>query len=204
MSDYKAILEFWFDGLDDLSILDTNSSQVKKWFIKDEVFDLEIKNRFEGDLNKAKNGKCSAWEETLDGRLALIILFDQFSRNIYRNTLGMFENDFLALNLSLQMIESVADIKFSLIKRAFIYLPLMHSEDVKTQEISVGCYENLLKDAYKISPKNISYFQNTLDFAKKHFNIVRDFGRFPHRNVILGRVSTEKEEGFLRQPGSSF
>ncbi len=185
-------------------MIDKNVPAVKKWFVKDPQFDLQIKERFEIDLIKAKKGEYRSWQGSLKGSLWLIILYDQFSRNLYRNTPQMYEADPLAREISLDLIRQKKDEGFSLVERIFIDMPLMHSEDIKDQEFSIKCF-TALRDVAKLkSPQSSSYYEYTLRFAQSHHAIIKEFSRFPHRNHILGRESTLKEKEFLNKKGSSF
>jgi len=198
------ILNYWFNDLNDAILLSQDSLVVKRWFHKSDQTDQEIRQTFEHDLIKAKQGLYSSWENTPRKRLALVILYDQFSRNIYRGTPTMFQFDALALDLTLRSIDEKFDNSLQLIEKAFLYMPLMHSEDLKIQEKSLNCFTALVSQAKQKSKKNIPYFENTLNFAKQHHRIIEKFSRFPHRNVILNRDSAEKELMFLKTPGSSF
>lgn len=204
MCRYNIILNYWFNNLNDELLIDEKSEVVKKWFIKTEKTDSEIKNTFEVDLINAKSGKYKEWESDIKGRLALIILYDQFSRNIYRNTSRMFDSDTLAIELSNRCIQDKMDDRLSLIEKCFLYMPFMHSEDINIQERSTFLFSDILDQAKSKSPQNIAYFENTLKFAKQHYEIIKTFNRFPHRNLILKRPSTQKELEFLKTPGSSF
>lgn len=200
----EEILDFWFEGLNDAKTIDKNALSVRKWFIKDEKFDNQIRERFGNDIDKARAGEYKEWKNTPQGCLALIILFDQFSRNIYRNTPKAFETDLLALDFTLRLIKERKGAGFSLIERIFLYMPLMHAEDLKVQEMSLKYFGKLCEESKSKSPQNTSYYLNSFDFAKRHHAIIQQFGRFPHRNAILNRASTQKEEDFLKKPGSRF
>ena len=152
----------------------------------------------------AQTGHYKEWEKTAAGRLALIILFDQFSRNLYRGTPKMFENDPLALNLTLRSIQEGMDRPLSLLERIFMYMPLMHSEARDIQALSIECFGKLVNESQQKNPANVPYFEYSLGYAKQHRDIVERFGRFPRRNVILSRATTSAEQIFLTQPGSSF
>ena len=132
---------------------------------------------------------CDDWARSPRGALALVILLDQFTRNIHRGTPAMHEGDAKAVATALAVIESGADASFSADERQFLYMPLMHSEDRALQQRSLEKFREL---------------GQSLDYAERHAEIVFRFGRFPHRNAILGRVSTPEEVEFLKQPGSSF
>ncbi len=204
MSQIENILEFWFEGVNDTVFIDKNKAPFKKWFAKDARFDAQIREKFEEDSAKARRGECKGWEKTIQGRLALVILFDQFSRNMYRDSPKMFESDSLALALTLRSIGERTDKDLPLIERLFLYIPLQHAESLEHQKISIGVFSDLLNEVKERNPKNIPYYEYTLNFAKRHFKIVEQFGRFPHRNAILKRTSTPQEMEFLQGPGSRF
>jgi len=208
MSDTKnrqdLILEFWFHDLSDSVVLDKNSPTVRQWFVKDPRIDSEIREKFELDLRKAGKGEYSSWEVEVRGRLALILLYDQFSRNMYRDTPKMFATDPLALGLTLRTIAEKRDGQIQLVERLFFYMPLMHSEVMERQKFSVECFTDLVRESKHKSPRNSPYYEYTLDFAKRHHAIVEQFGRFPHRNLILNRPSTPEELEFLKRPSSKF
>lgn len=204
MKDYHPILKYWFNELKDSQNIDKESKTVKRWFSKDERVDKEIQKKFENDLIKAKDGEYLAWEESSAGRLALVILLDQFSRNIYRGTSRMFENDPLAIELTLRSINDQMDTELQLIERKFLYMPLMHAEDLHMQEMSLRYYTELFEQVKEVNANNKSYYADTLDYAKKHYDIIQRFDRFPHRNAILNRETTKEEEEFLKESNSSF
>ncbi|MCR4337882.1 MAG: DUF924 domain-containing protein [Candidatus Omnitrophica bacterium] len=187
MDRIEEILEFWFEGVDDSTIIDKKVLPFRKWFSSSPQFDQDIQRQFGADLLKAAQGVYQDWEKTPHGRLALILLFDQFSRNIYRNTPQMYAFDSFALQLTLKTIQEKRDQELMLIERAFLYMPLMHSEDRRMQELSVQCFEQLVADARQQNPANVSYYEYHLTYAKKYLSIISQFGRFPHRNPILGR-----------------
>jgi len=198
------ILEFWFNGLDDSGVIDKNFPAVRKWFAKDARIDSEIREKFESHLLKANRGEYQDWESSARGRLALIVLFDQFSRNMHRDSPKMFSSDSLALDLTLRSIKDKMDGQMQLIERLFLYMPLMHSEEIKMQRLSLECFENLVYASKEKSPCNTSYYEYSLDFAKRHQAIIGQFGRFPHRNAVLNRLSTPEELEFLTKSGSKF
>ena len=204
MDKIQDILHFWFEGLNDTVQIDKNAPVVKKWFIKNTQFDQDIKNKFEKTLIEAKQGQHRDWEQNASGRLALVILFDQFSRNIYRASPGAFETDSRALQLTLKSIDNKKDQEFELIERLFLYMPLMHAEDLNIQKTSVEKFTQLTQESKTKSPPNTSYYMSTLDYAQRHCQIIERFSRFPHRNEVLSRESTKEELIFLAQPGSRF
>lgn len=204
MAEIKDILDFWFQGVNDAAVIDKKKPPVSLWFAKNDQFDQDIRDRFGADWNKAMAGELKDWEKTSEGQLALIVLLDQFSRNMHRGTPPMFAGDPKALAITLRMIDEFKDEEYQLIERCFIYMPLQHAEDINIQTMSVQCFSDLVEESRQRAPRNTPYYVYSLDYAKKHQVIVDRFGRFPHRNVILGRFSTPEEMAFLKKPGSSF
>jgi len=204
MDRIEIILDYWFEGIDEHTVLSGDSQIVKRWFVKDEQVDVEIEKQFGPDLIKARKGKFNDWVQTPRGRLALIILFDQFSRNIYRDSPKAFDKDLQALEYCLRSIKDGADEKLTLIERIFLYMPMMHSENLKVQEKGLEYFGRLVKIAEENQDKNADYFKYTVDYAQKHYDIIERFQRFPHRNEIFNRRSTPSEIEFLKEPGSSF
>jgi uncharacterized protein (DUF924 family) len=177
---YQSVLKFWFEEI-----------EPKSWWIADPDFDRQIEERFLTLLHKATQGELFSWRKEPKGRLAEIIVLDQFSRNIYRNSPLAFAQDPMALVLAQEAIAVGADEALSPIERSFLYMPYMHSESKLIQEWAERLYrENGLQDSYK--------------FELKHKAIIDRFGRYPHRNEVLGRPSSAEETEFLKQPGSSF
>lgn len=176
----KEIIQFWFVEL-----------KPQDWFKKDDQLDLQIKNRFLDIHGKASKGELSGWRDNFFGRLAEIIILDQFSRNIFRGRPESFAFDPLALILAQEAIRAKADQELSLEKRPFVYMPFMHSESKAIHQEAVGLF----------SQKGLEI---SLDFELKHKAIIDKFGRYPHRNEILGRKSTREEIEFLKSPDSSF
>ncbi len=177
---YSEVLQFWFEECDR-----------SDWWLKSEEFDRLIAHRF-GEMNlRASKCELYSWRTEPKGRLAEIILLDQFSRNIFREYPESFDNDALALALAQQAVSAGADKLLSQDERNFLYMPYMHSESLIIHEESVRLYEDN-KDS------------NSLDFELRHKKIIDQFGRYPHRNKMLGRESTKAEVEFLKQPGSSF
>ena len=173
------VLGFWF------------AQSPARHFGKDPVFDQEIRERFGPVHGQLVLGERDAWLATPRGRLATIIVLDQFSRNMFRDTPGMFAGDPRALELALEGIAKGDDRALTEAERGFFYMPLMHAEDRALQERSVELF-------------TASGGEEGAKFAVMHRDIVRRFGRFPHRNALLGRTSTPEEVEFLAQPGSSF
>ncbi len=195
----EDVLAFWFGP--EAGDSKTAESQKKLWWSKDAVVDAEIRERFGALVAAAAGGAHREWAREPRGRLALILLFDQFPRNIYRDTPQAFAHDGLALRLALDGIAAEADRSLRAIERVFFYLPLEHAESPEMQERSVALFEGL-RDS--VAEADRSAFDGYLDFARRHRDIVQRFGRFPHRNLILGRASTAEETAFLQLPGSGF
>lgn len=177
---YTEILEFWFEEIDP-----------SQWWVKDESFDELIRQRFLETHKKAVACELYEWRKTSLGALAEIIVLDQFSRNMFRDKPESFAYDSIALALSQSAIASGFDSELSPEKRSFLYMPFMHSESLVIHSVAESLFLELGNES-------------AIEFENKHKAIIEQFGRYPHRNKILGRVSTPKEEAFLRQPGSSF
>lgn len=176
----EDILRFWFEAL-----------EPKQWWSKDAALDALIAERYAPLLASAARCELYGWRATPRGRLAEVIVLDQFPRQIHRDTPQAFACDPLALALAQEAVARGDDAALTPIERVFLYLPYMHSESAAIQQISVALYErNGLPD--------------NLDFARRHKAIVDRFGRYPHRNAILGRASTPEEIAFLAEPGSRF
>lgn len=193
------ILSFWFGEERDPLIIAKQREQL--WWGKDLANDRVVAQRFMTVLEGINRGANTFLRDTARGRLALIILLDQMSRMIYRDQPQAFGQDLQALGLSLDGIYRGFDSELQPIERVFFYLPLEHSESLEIQKKSVQCFTDLLEEV-PLEEKEL--FANYLSFAQRHLNVIERFGRFPHRNRVLGRASTDAEEAFLREPGSSF
>lgn len=178
---FKEILNFWFE--------EKNQS---KWWQKNDEFDNLIIKKYSEIHSKATRCELYEWRKTAEGRLAEIIILDQFSRNIFRNSYLSFAFDSLALALSQEAISIGADKNLSPIYRNFLYMPFMHSESLAIHEIAIKLFNNN------------NNFQSALEYEEKHKIIIEKYGRYPHRNKILGRKSTKEELEFLKSPNSSF
>lgn len=179
--DYPAVLAFWFDEI-----------EPEAWWKKDVAFDRLLSSRFGAVHEMAAAGELSGWRESGLGRLAEIIVLDQFSRNIHRDSARAFACDGMALVLAQEAVSSGADRDMNADQRAFLYLPYMHSESPRVHELAVELFS-----APGMKATN-------LDFEMQHKAIIDRFGRYPHRNEACGRVSTEAEKAFLATAGSSF
>lgn len=176
----EEILSFWYD-----------EHGAAYWFKVDDAFDAEIVGRFKELHTAAVKGELRAWRDTPKGRLAEIIILDQFSRNIHRGNPKAFSSDGLALSLSREAIATGADKVLSQEQRWILYLPFMHSESADAHEVAIALFTEL-------------GLEQVLDYEIKHKDIIDKFGRYPHRNEQLGRTSTEEEIEFLNGPNSSF
>lgn len=204
MDRIQVILDFWFQGVDDSTPIDKGKRPFSKWFKGGKALDREIRERFESDLNNALTGKYQDWEESPQGSLALILLCDQFTRNMYRDTPKMYMADGRAGKLAVGLTSGQKEHTLYFVERVFVYMPLMHAEDIKSQHLSVQYFRELAEESRDKSPDNTHYYNYSLDYANRHRAIIERFGRFPHRNKILGRASTPEEIEFLKQPGSGF
>lgn len=196
-----SILNFWFGNIVGNEI--PSEAHRKKWWIKNYETDEQIRSQFGYFLEMAITGDFQSWSLTANGSLALIILLDQFSRNIYRDKSHAFSQDQKALVFCLEGIKRGFDCELHPVQRIFFYMPLMHSEDISIQEKSIKCFSNLVKQ-FKTPEPIANMVSGSYDYALKHYEIIKRFGRYPHRNGILGRASTPEEIEFLKQPGSSF
>lgn len=174
------VLTFWFEEL-----------RPEQWYSASDAVDAMIAGRFDALQAAAARCELFQWRTSPEGRLAEIIVLDQFSRNIYRGTAAAFAQDSLALALAQEAVVAGADLALEPAKRAFLYLPYMHSESVVIHDVALRLFDS-------------AGLENNLDFEHKHKAIIDRFGRYPHRNAVLGRVSTPEEVAFLATPGSSF
>lgn len=186
-----ALLDFWF-GPQGFPYHDRPRGI---WFKPDPAFDGELRLNFLTDHESAAAGAYDDWMNARDGCLALILLLDQLPRNLYRGTAAAFASDEKARAVARHGLARGFDRGMPIVRRWFLYLPFEHSENLADQETSVALFAAL--------PKHTAN-DGTLDYAKRHHDVIRRFGRFPHRNAILGRQSTPEELAFLREPGSSF
>lgn len=177
---YKEIITFWFEELEE-----------KQWWVKDEQLDQTIRSRFLYIHSEAMGERLEHWRTEPEGRLAEVIILDQFSRNIFRDTPNAFASDSKAIELVQEAINNGADEKLEMQKRKFLYMPFMHSESLAVHEKAIELFSK-------------PGLEGTLEFEIKHKVIIERFGRYPHRNKILGRESTAEELEFLQTPDSSF
>ena len=193
-SPVQAVLNFWFG--DPTSPESSYTQRRKLWFIKSEETDETIRQEFMPLYAQAATGELDSWDTEPRSCLALLLILDQFPRNLFRDTPRAFATDEKALAIAKRAVDRGFDKKLTLVQRLFMYLPLEHSENLEDQHRSVALVKTLkdedaaLEDAY--------------DYALRHRDVIQRFGRFPHRNAILGRESTAEEQDFLQQPGSRF
>ena len=193
------VLQLWFGELDAEGLSD--QEHTRSWWRKDADFDADLRTRF-GQLHpRCMAGLCDLWLATPTGRLAVVIVLDQFSRNMFRDSANMFAADALALRFALEGIDRGEDASLRTAERVFLYMPLMHSESLEAQDRCVGLFSAFCQSLSGSARKAI---EANLDFAQRHRDIIARFGRFPHRNALLGRTSSAEETAFLSEPGSSF
>jgi uncharacterized protein (DUF924 family) len=191
MSRFQEILDFWFGKPNE----EDYGKSRKVWFIKNPYFDEEVRSRFLSDYKRAAAGELDDWKNSPLSCLALIILLDQFSRNMFRGQPQAFVTDPQALAVAKHAVEQGFDHELLPIQRWFIYMPFEHSENLDDQHQCVELFSKL---------KDYPECASGIDYAYRHLNVIQRFGRFPHRNQILNREITPEEIEFLKQPGSSF
>jgi uncharacterized protein (DUF924 family) len=191
MSRVNEILEFWFGQPDDADY----GKERKVWFTKNPDFDQEVRSRFLLDYQKAAAGELDDWKNSPLSCLALIILLDQFPRNLFRGQPQAFATDSQALAAAKYAVAQDFDKELLPIQRQFVYLPFEHSENLADQRQCIKLFSTL---------KDYPECATGIDYAYRHIKVIEQFGRFPHRNRILGRETTPTEAEFLKQPGSSF
>ena len=199
IADPESVLAFWF-GSEGPSV-EVAERQRTLWFGKSPANDLAVTERFAGTLAAAIAGELDHWAHTPRGRLALVIVLDQFPHHIFRGRPQAFATDPQALALCLAALAAGEDRHLAPIERVFLYLPLEHAESLAMQERAVSLYAQL---AHGVAADEQALFNGFLDYARRHRDVVARFGRFPHRNEILGRASTPDEREFLKRPGSRF
>lgn len=191
LSKAEEVLAFWFGREGDPGY----GERRDVWFAKDEDFDREVRERFADDYERAAEGDLDHWEDAPRSSLALILLLDQVPRNLFRGDPRSFATDDKALSAARRALERGFDGELEKVMRWFVYLPFEHSENLEDQHRSVGLFRSLGDDP------DSAY---VTDYALRHGEVVERFGRFPHRNEVLGRPSTPEEVEFLKEPGSAF
>ena len=190
----ETIISYWLGSSD--SNPARFDAQQKLWYHSKPETDNYIRTAFESDLVSAKNGNLSDWRNTAQGSLALVILLDQFSRNLYRGTPAAYVNDVQAQDVVVSLLERDGHLGFNIPAKIIFYHPLHHAENLIFQRKAVSLFEEMLEHASDEWRESIS---RNLAFIKNHCDIISKFGRFPHRNTILGRQSTPEEHQYLQQ-----
>jgi uncharacterized protein (DUF924 family) len=189
----QDVLDFWFLPAD----AEGHGKQRIEWFRKDDAFDSALRERFGALIHQARAGGLREWDELgARGTLARIIVLDQFTRNAFRGKPEAFAGDTLALASAHQLVDSGEHLGLLPVEREFVYMPFEHAEDARMQEQGVSLFTELAAQH--------EGFTETLDYAHRHRGVIARFGRFPHRNPILGRASTPEELAYLALPGSGF
>ena len=198
----RESVAFWFGDLSS----EGSSTQTQRWFTKDVAFDGEILERFGPVLERAKTGELDSWGSEPRQALALVILVDKLARNAYRGTAEAFAQDPRGLRVCLDGQARGLDRALTFLQRYVFVMPMMHSEDREIQRRGVLAFHALSDEAKAASePETVqAMLRSAHEYAGRHAAIIERFGRFPHRNAILGRASTDEEVAFLAQPGSSF
>ncbi|GJJ02587.1 hypothetical protein RugamoR64_31250 [Duganella rhizosphaerae] len=198
----RAVFDFWFQPAGGQAA----DAARREWFQKNDDFDREIASRFGALIEQALAGGLHAWDaEGPQSALARILVLDQFCRNVHRGTPLAFGGDQQALQAALDMVGAGQDLALPPLQRAFVYLPFEHAENMAMQEQAVALYTRMADAGRDTAPAATSQaIAGMLDYAQRHREVIRRFGRFPHRNAILGRASTPEEQAFLQQPGSGF
>lgn len=193
----EDVLRFWLGEPGDPPL-----AKAERWWKKDDAFDRAIKERFEDTLDRGTRGELSEWRTSPRGRLALVIVFDQFSRNMFRGTPRSFAQDELAREVALDALDSGDLRQLTPTEAGFLLMPFMHAEDLALQRRGEAEFAGL-RDAATDDTVRID-LDKSVKYAAMHRVIIERFGRFPHRNAILARPTTKEEEEFLKQPDSSF
>lgn len=195
----REVVEFWFTAGENTT--PTIDSRMDRWFSANPAFDAQIGARFGDLVEQASAGKLDGWAASPEGRLALILLLDQFRRHIHRGTAAAFAHDQQALKLCVEGAREGLYRRLTPLQQAFFFMPLQHAESLKVQEKSVGIYGALVDGVGETLKETLLTFAQ---FAELHRDIIASFGRFPHRNPVLGRASTPEEEAYLGDGGQTF
>ena len=185
-----GVLDFWFA-----------EANAARWFVTDKAFDEEIREHFDHSVEAAADGRLDGWTETPSGWLALLILLDQFPRNLYRGDSRAWAQDVKAQRAVLSGIARGDDRRLPPLRRVFAYMPLEHAENMDLQQLAVERFGALCLEALQGQRER---FEGFFEYARRHREVIARFGRFPHRNAALGRASTPEELLYLAQPGAGF
>ncbi len=200
VSRVQAINDYWFGEIDQETGMPVEG-KFELWFGKSDEVDQFLRAHFLDDLEKAKIGEYDHWIESDEGAVALVVLLDQFSRNIFRDSERMYEADDKVLELVKKLVGQKRDLTMPTVHLIFLYMPYMHSEELSDQEACIDLFEKLYQNASKEAQKML---RENIKYAKAHRDVIKTYGRFPHRNKILGRQSTVKELVYLAQPDAGF
>ncbi len=195
----RRVLDFWFQS--DSRDQPTIDSRMDRWFAADPVLDSVIRSEFAPLVDRAARGQLDDWTGTIEGRLALIILLDQFRRHIHRGSPKAFSRDAKALKLCVEGAMTSGYKTLGSLEQAFFFMPLQHAESLKIQERSVKIYSGLVNSASETLKATLATFAQ---FAELHHDIIESFGRFPHRNKVLGRPNTPEEDEYLAAGAPTF
>jgi len=195
----REVVEFWFSAGENRT--PTIDSRMDRWFSTDPDFDAQVRERFGALVEQASAGELDGWAGSAEGRLALILLLDQFRRHIHRGTAAAFALDQAALRLCVEGAREGVYRRLPPIQQAFFFMPLQHAESLKVQQKSVSIYNALVDGVSETLKETLLTFAQ---FAELHHDIIESFGRFPHRNPVLGRASTPEEEAYLSDGGLTF
>lgn len=188
----QSVLDFWFGAPG----TPEHGTLRREWFLKDDAFDAGIAVRFGGVVERGLRGELAAWADEPAGALAQIVVLDQFTRNVFRGTPRAFAGDPRALAAASALVGSRLDETLAPIRRAFVYMPFEHAESLAMQDEAVRLFTRLAAED--------AAFADMLDYAERHRAVIERYDRFPHRNAILGRVSTGEEAAYLETPGAGF
>lgn len=195
----EDVLRFWFGELDAQGMASEAIS--RRWWTRDDAFDLRVRGEFGETFQAAMDGRHEAWRDEPRSLLAYVIVLDQFSRNMFRNDPRAFSADPRALEAARVGVDAGLDRMLVGVARMFLYMPFEHSEDLRMQDRSVALFTAFRDESTGPLREQLDYFRT---FAIRHRDVVARWGRFPHRNAVLGRTTSEEEREFLSQPGSSF
>lgn len=199
------VLAYWFGNLSDRLAVAEDDVHLRRWWAHDPAIDAEIARRFGAVVERvAAEVAAGRVAADPDEAVARVVVLDQLPRNIHRGTAAMYAHDDLATAASRQATALFDPLAGDLFRASFVFMPLMHAERAADQQEMVGRFAAIAAEAERRASPNLDRFVGALDFARRHRDIVVRFGRFPHRNALLGRPSTPEEEAFLREPGSSF
>ena len=194
-----AVLDFWFGKIEDGDV--TDHSKRKRWFNSTPEFDETIRSNFLHLYEQSLSGALPSWQDTASGSLALVVVLDQFPLNMFRRSARAFESEHAAVAACQHALLHAQDTELSVVERTFLYMPLMHAESAELQAESVRRYTDLAAQA---PPHLKEMAEHTAKFARNHRDIVSRFGRFPHRNPVLGRTNTPAESEYLAEGPSSY